>query len=152
MTFEATNPLTKGAIRQRIWDHMEKNNLANFPRPVHHRIPNFKGANTAGEKVVAMDVFKIAKTVKVNPDKPQEWVRYKTLEQNKTLLVPTPRLRNGLFNKILPPVGANTAVLKKCATREGITNYSTAIGLDHKVVIDLIVIGSVGVSIKGKNH
>ena len=129
---------------------MERNDLANFPRPVHHRIPNFKGANTAGEKVVAMDVFKKAKTIKVNPDKPQELVRYKTLKDRKALLVPTPRLKNGLFNRIVPPPGADTAMLKRCATKEGITNHSTPVGLDHKINIDVIVIGSVAVSSKGR--
>ncbi|XP_038662222.1 methenyltetrahydrofolate synthase domain-containing protein isoform X4 [Scyliorhinus canicula] len=34
---------SKWDIRQKVWDYMEENNLANFPRPVHHRIPNFKG-------------------------------------------------------------------------------------------------------------
>ena len=149
MSTQAANSVTKGGIRQRIWDHIEKNNLANFPRPVHNRIPNFKGANAAGEKVVVLDAFKKAETVKVNPDKPQEFVRYKTLEERKVLLVPTPRLKNGLFNRIVPPSGANTAMLKRCATREGITNYSTPVGLDHKVKVDLIVIGSVAVSSKG---
>ena len=149
MSAQAANTTTKAAIRQRIWDYIEKNDLANFPRPVHHRIPNFKGANAAGEKLVAMEIFKKAKTVKVNPDKPQEWVRYKTLEENKTLLVPTPRLKTGLFNRIVPPVGAETAMLKRCAGREGITNYSTPVGLEHKVNVDLIVIGSVAVSPKG---
>ncbi|KAL9958954.1 hypothetical protein ACROYT_G036032 [Oculina patagonica] len=149
MSAQAASTSTKAAIRQRIWDYIERNDLANFPRPVHHRIPNFKGANAAGEKVVAMEIFKKARTVKVNPDKPQEWVRYKTLEEKKILLVPTPRLKTGLFNRIIPPPGANTAMLKRCATREGITNYSTPVGLEHKVNIDLIVIGSVAVSPKG---
>ena len=149
MSAQVSNATTKAAMRQRIWDYIEKNDLANFPRPVHHRIPNFKGANAAGEKVVAMDIFKKAKTVKVNPDKPQEWVRYKTLEERKLLLVPTPRLKTGLFNRIVPPPGSDTAMLKRCATREGITNYSTPVGLEHKVNIDLIVIGSVAVSPKG---
>lgn len=149
MNAQAANTITKDAIRQRIWDHIERNDLANFPRPVHHRIPNFKGANAAGEKVVAMDAFKKSKTVKVNPDKPQEFVRYKALEERKVLLVPTPRLKNGLFNRIIPPAGANTSMLKRCATREGIINYSTPVGLDHKVNIDVIVIGSVAVSSKG---
>lgn len=121
-----------------------------YPRPVHHRIPNFKGANAAGEKVVAMETFKNAKTVKVNPDKLQEFVRCKALEENKVLLVPTPRLKNGLFNRIVPPFDGNTATLKKCATKEGITNHSTPVGLDHRVNIDLIVIGSVAVSTKGR--
>ena len=141
--------VTKASIRQKIWNYLEENNLANFPRPVHHRIPNFKGANTAAEKVAMMDIFKKARTVKVNPDKPQEWVRYKSLEERKSLLVPTPRLRQGLFNKIVPPDVSNNEILKRCATREAIAKFSKPIGLDHKVSIDLIVIGSVAVTKSG---
>lgn len=110
-----TSSITKASIRQKIWNYLEVNNLANFPRPVHHRIPNFKGSNAAAEKVTMMDVFKKARTIKVNPDKPQEWVRYKTLEERKILLVPTPKLRQGLFNKIIPPDKSNTDMLKRCA-------------------------------------
>ena len=150
MANEEVIATTKAEIRQRIWDYIEKNDLANFPRPVHHRIPNFKGAIAAGEKLILMEEFKKARTVKVNPDKPQEIIRYKALEERKTLLVPTPRLRNGLFNRIVPPSNANAALLKRCATREGITNYSRPVGLDYTGNIDLIVIGSVAVSTKGE--
>lgn len=34
--------VSKQDIREQIWDYMESENLADFPRPVHHRIPNFK--------------------------------------------------------------------------------------------------------------
>lgn len=34
--------VSKQDIREQIWDYMEARNLADFPRPVHHRIPNFK--------------------------------------------------------------------------------------------------------------
>uniref|UniRef100_A0A2I2Z8A8 Methenyltetrahydrofolate synthetase domain containing n=1 Tax=Gorilla gorilla gorilla TaxID=9595 RepID=A0A2I2Z8A8_GORGO len=67
--------VSKQDIREQIWGYMESQNLADFPRPVHHRIPNFKS--------------------------------------KKTLLVPTPRLRTGLFNKITPPPGATKDILRK---------------------------------------
>lgn len=38
---------SKWDIRQKVWDFIEGKNLANFPRPVHNRIPNFK-ASTRG--------------------------------------------------------------------------------------------------------
>jgi 5-formyltetrahydrofolate cyclo-ligase len=41
----------KWIIRKRIWDLMERNNFAQNPRPVHHRIPNFVGASIAADKV-----------------------------------------------------------------------------------------------------
>ncbi|XP_032140510.1 methenyltetrahydrofolate synthase domain-containing protein isoform X3 [Sapajus apella] len=103
--------VSKQDIREHIWDYMESQNLADFPRPVHHRIPNFKN--------------------------------------KKTLLVPTPRLRTGLFNKITPPPGATKDILRKCATSQGVRNYSVPIGLDSRVLVDLVVVGSVAVSEKG---
>lgn len=41
----------KWVIRKRIWDLMEARNVAQNPRPVHHRIPNFVGSSTAAQKV-----------------------------------------------------------------------------------------------------
>lgn len=41
----------KWAIRKRIWDALEAQNVAEQPRPVHHRIPNFKGAAAAADRV-----------------------------------------------------------------------------------------------------
>ena len=115
---------TKASIRQKVWECMEKNDIANFPRPVYNRIPNFKGANLAGQKVIELDEFKLAKTVKVNPDKPQEEVRYHVLDQNKSLIVPTPRLSKGLFNRLSNEPGSDKESIRKLASREGIDKKS----------------------------
>lgn len=40
--------VSKQDIREQIWDYMEARNLADFPRPVHHRIPNFKVLKPSG--------------------------------------------------------------------------------------------------------
>nr|XP_019790650.1 methenyltetrahydrofolate synthase domain-containing protein isoform X6 [Tursiops truncatus] len=141
--------VSKQDIREQIWDYMEARNLADFPRPVHHRIPNFKGASRAAEHFPRLQAFKMARTIKVNPDAPQKNARFFVLNSKKTLLVPTPRLRTGLFNKITPPPGATKDILRKCATSQGVRNYSTPVGLDSRVLVDLVVVGSVAVSEKG---
>lgn len=41
----------KWAIRKKIWDMMEEKNYARPPRPVHHRIPNFDGADKAANRL-----------------------------------------------------------------------------------------------------
>ena len=138
-------PLTKQIIRKKVWDFIEANNLANFPRPVYNRIPNFKGAAKAGSKVGELEEFKKAGTIKVNPDKPQEEVRYQVLSHRKTLLVPTPRLRQGLFNKLLNNENFPKQHLKKLASRQGIDVHSVPIPLDTKLNINVVVIGSVAV-------
>ncbi|CAO2609707.1 Methenyltetrahydrofolate synthase domain-containing protein [Lemmus lemmus] len=128
---------------------MESHDLADFPRPVHHRIPNFKGASRAAEHFPHLHAFSVARTIKVNPDAPQRNARFLVLESKKTLLVPTPRLRTGLFNKITPPPGATKDILRKCATSQGVRNFSIPVDLDSSVLVDLIVVGSVAVSEKG---
>uniref|UniRef100_A0A803TZT7 Methenyltetrahydrofolate synthase domain-containing protein n=1 Tax=Anolis carolinensis TaxID=28377 RepID=A0A803TZT7_ANOCA len=164
-----SSSVSKADIRQNVWDFMEANNLADFPRPVHHRIPNFKGASSAsarlpdlgefqkaqtgsfkmGCSIEAWGVFDKAREVKVDPDKPLEGIRLAALQARKTLLVPTPRLRTGLFNRIVPPPGATKEMLRKCATSQGVRDYSVPVGLDAKVQVDLVVVGSVAVSEKG---
>ncbi|XP_033638791.1 methenyltetrahydrofolate synthase domain-containing protein-like [Asterias rubens] len=141
--------ITKASIRQKVWDFLEAKNIACFPRPVHHRIPNFQGAAAANERLKQLDAFQRAKTVKVNPDKPQEHARFLTLEARKTLLVPTPRLRTGLFNQIVPPSNPNKDDLRKCSTSQGVKQFSFPIGLDSKIIVDIVIIGSVAVSRKG---
>ncbi|XP_016283333.1 methenyltetrahydrofolate synthase domain-containing protein isoform X3 [Monodelphis domestica] len=141
--------ISKQEIREKIWDYMEAQNIADFPRPVHHRIPNFKGSYEACQNIRELDAYSRMQEVKVDPDKPLEGVRLMVLQGRKTLLVPTPRLRTGLFNKIVPPPGATKEILRRCATSQGVKNYSVPIGLDSRIIVDLIVVGSVAVSEKG---
>ncbi|KAM8945978.1 methenyltetrahydrofolate synthase domain-containing protein [Pelodytes ibericus] len=140
---------SKWDIRQKVWDYIENNNLADFPRPVHHRIPNFKASRQACHNINRLEVFARSVEVKVDPDKPLEGVRLASLMAQKTLLVPTPRLRTGLFNKITPPPGASKEVLRICSTSQGVKDYSIPMGLDAQVKVDLVVVGSVAVSEKG---
>ncbi|TKS70080.1 Methenyltetrahydrofolate synthase domain-containing protein [Collichthys lucidus] len=137
---------TKWDIRQKVWDYIEENNLANFPRPVHNRIPNFKAACA---KVSQLEAFTQTAEVKVDPDKPLEGARLAVLQARKTLLVPTPRLRTGLFNNITPPQGASKEQLRICSSSQGVKDFSVPVGLDAKVKVDLVVVGSVAVSEKG---
>ncbi|NXT81653.1 MTHSD protein, partial [Zapornia atra] len=140
---------SKQDVRQKVWDYLEASGLAAFPRPVHRRIPNFKGSHQACCSIKELDAFNRASEIKVDPDKPLEGVRLAALQARKTLLVPTPRLRAGLFNRIVPPPGATKEILRICATSQGIKEYSVPVGLDGKARVDLVVIGSVAVSEEG---
>lgn len=137
----------KWRIRKRIWDLMEHENIASHPRPVHHRIPNFVGAAAAAAKLASLPAFQAANCVKVNPDTPQKQVRYLTLQGNKKLLTPQPRLRSGFFSELevssLPP-----GVMAEACTSAGVAKYGKSLGLDAKLKVDLIVIGSVAVNPK----
>ncbi|NXO45458.1 MTHSD protein, partial [Locustella ochotensis] len=140
---------SKRDIREKVWEHLEASGLAEFPRPVHGRIPNFKGSLQACGSLGALPAFCRAREVKVDPDKPLEGARLAALQARKTLLVPTPRLRTGLFNRIVPPPGASREILRRCATSQGVKDFSVPVGLDGKAQVDLVVVGSVAVSEKG---
>ncbi|XP_027923337.1 5-formyltetrahydrofolate cyclo-ligase-like protein COG0212 [Vigna unguiculata] len=142
---EAADPKAwKWVIRKRIWDMMEARNFANNPRPVHHRIPNFVGAPVAAQKMRELDVFQVAQCVKVNPDSPQKQVRFLTLSDGKKLLTPQPRLRTGFFS-VLESSMLTLDTMKEACTSVGVAKHGRPIGLDEKIKVDLIVIGSVAV-------
>uniref|UniRef100_A0A0C9QVL0 TSA: Wollemia nobilis Ref_Wollemi_Transcript_5574_1258 transcribed RNA sequence n=1 Tax=Wollemia nobilis TaxID=56998 RepID=A0A0C9QVL0_9CONI len=134
----------KWEIRKRIWDLMERENIAQFPRPVHHRIPNFVGAAAAAEMLASLQAFATAQIVKVNPDTPQKQVRYLTLSGGKKLLTPQPRLRTGFFSILDATMFPQGAINEAC-TSAGVAKYGKPIDLDAKLKVDLIVIGSVAV-------
>jgi len=135
----------KWAIRKRVWDYLEENDLAANPRPVHHRIPNFVGAELTARQVELLPEFQRARWVKVNPDSPQKEVRAAVLRAGKMLLVPQPRLRTGFFSVLDPGKIEPSKYLYAC-TQQGVVDYGEPIDLDAKIKVDLIVIGSVAVS------
>lgn len=141
--------VTKQSIRRKVWHFLEKNDLAYFPRPVYGRIPNFKGSPEAAQNLSELDIFKGACTIKVTPDKPQEAVRFLVLEARKNLLVPIPGLRSGLLLHVVPPPDASKQELKVAASHQGSEQWGKPVGLDAKVKVDLIVLGSVAVSKEG---
>ncbi|XP_068658515.1 5-formyltetrahydrofolate cyclo-ligase-like protein COG0212 [Aristolochia californica] len=137
----------KWRIRKRIWNLMEAENIAQNPRPVHHRIPNFVGAALAAKRLGELEAFRAAACVKVNPDSPQKQVRFLTLSGGKKLLTPQPRLRTGFFS-VLDPQNLPSGGINQACTSAGAANFGKPIGLDEKIKVDLIVIGSVAVDPK----
>ena len=135
----------KWTIRKRIWDLMEAEDIARQPRPVHHRIPNFDGAEIAAERLAELPEFQDAQCVKVNPDTPQKAVRYRVLDEGKTLLTPQPRLRTGFFSTLqadtLPPdLSMSDVVVSK-----GVAKHGQPVTLHDKDTVDLVVVGSTAV-------
>jgi 5-formyltetrahydrofolate cyclo-ligase len=114
---------------------MEKNDIANFPRPVYSRIPNFKGAQAAAQLFATLPEYQSARTVQVSPDKPQDEVRYLVLDQNKDLIVPTPGLAKGLFNRLTVEPGSTKERVRQLASRQGIDELSKPIPMASRSVV-----------------
>jgi len=142
-----SNARTKDEIRKAIWNYLEQQDLARFPRPVYNRIPNFVGSGIAAEKIKELREFKEANVIKVNPDSPQAMVRRIVLETGRTLLMPTPRLRGGFLKVDPSQIGRQAS--RKASSIAGAFRIGEKISLSKLPKIDLIVAGSVAVSLDG---
>ena len=129
----------KWVIRKRIWDYMEDNDIARFPRPVHHRIPNFDGAEEAAARLATLPEFEAARCVKVNPDTPQRAVRHLVLERGKTLLTPQPRLRTGFFSTLSVADNLAEGSVAELTNKRALKRHSRR---PRRRAVDLVVVGS----------
>uniref|UniRef100_A0A7J2U3V1 5-formyltetrahydrofolate cyclo-ligase n=1 Tax=Ignisphaera aggregans TaxID=334771 RepID=A0A7J2U3V1_9CREN len=136
------------SLRQKIWREMEEKNIARFPRPVYGRIPNFVGAEQAAEKLINTDIFKHAQVVKVSPDSPQKPVREAVLRRGKILVMPTPRISRGFL--LLDPRRISSVLYSVATTIQGAFRYGAPIHPSEMPEVDLVVVGSVAVSIYGE--
>ena len=137
----------KQAIREGVWRKLDALGISTFPRPVRGRIPNVKDADAAAERLAATPEWRSATVVKVNPDAPQRGVRHRALKDGKVLLMPTPRLREGFL--LLDPAGLPARRLFEASSIKGAFALGTPIGLDDLPRIDLMVFGSVAVTLDG---
>ncbi len=137
----------KEDIRMRIWRLLEEKNIARFPRPVYGRIPNFAGAEKAATRIIKLDEWIKAETVKANPDSPQKPLRYYALLHGKKLVMATPRLRNGFL--LLDPRNIPPSRYEYAATIKGAFKYGRLLRLQEIPVIDLVVTGCVAVDKHG---
>lgn len=137
----------KARIRKRIWDLLEELDIAAFPRPVHGRIPNFKGADTASSRLTLLKEWNNAHVIKSNPDSPQYYIRLRALEEEKLLIMATPRLLNGFI--ILDPRRIQPSRYSTAATIKGAFKYGYFIRLRDIPKVDLIVTGCVAVDKRG---
>ncbi len=136
----------KKLIRAKVWDLLEKEGVALFPKPIKGRIPNFRGAERAAINLTLQSEWRKSDVIFVNPDSPQRYVRMLGLIQGKLIIMATPRLREGFI--ILNPRKILPANYEKASTIRGAFKYGKKIGLKLPK-IDLKVTGSVAVDLNG---
>lgn len=137
---------TKDEIRKRVWDYMERHNIARFPRPVHGRIPNFEGAERAAEKLTATDEWRDAKVIKSNPDSAQQPIRERALSGAKMLHMAVPRLSE---EKCFIELRVDKSLARRASTIKGAFEYGRHVAIPEMSKVDLIVAGSVAVNRDG---
>ncbi|MFS8117573.1 MAG: 5-formyltetrahydrofolate cyclo-ligase [Microcoleus sp.] len=80
----------KDQLRSEIWSLL-KQQAASIGDPFGH-IPNFVGAQVAAENLANLPIWQQAKSIKCNPDSPQNPVRLRALQDGKRLYMAVPRL------------------------------------------------------------
>ncbi len=134
----------KQLLRERIWSEMGRLRIAVFPLPCRDRIPNFRGAEAAAERLCQLEEWKNAKVVFVNPDSPQRKVRENALKDEKTLIVASPRLKKGFM--LIDPAKVKGKE-HFASTIKGAFKFGARVQEFPK--LDLVVEGSVAVDMYG---
>ena len=135
--------MTKDELRERIWDHLEREGLARFPFPPHGRIPNFENHREAADRLADTEAWQQASTLKCNPDAPQLPVRRRGLRDGKTIYMAVPRLRESQPFLRLDPEEVDD--IDAATTVSGSSEHGVPVDPEELPQIDLIVAGSVAV-------
>ncbi|MFB6139887.1 MAG: 5-formyltetrahydrofolate cyclo-ligase [Halosimplex sp.] len=139
--------MDKQSLRERVWDDLADSGEARFPFPPHGRIPNFAGADAAAERLAGLPEWAAADRLKANPDAPQLPVRRRALEAGKTVYMAVPCLRDErCFYRLDPGALADPDA---AATVSGVDDHAEQVGPDAVDRVDLVVVGSVAVSLDG---
>jgi len=137
----------KQALRERVWRALEEAGEALFPG-AWGRIPNFRGAQEAAERLRQLPLWRQARVLKCNPDLPQLPLRRAALREGKTVYMAVPRLRQLECFLELEPQRLGT-MASRAATIGGAFRYGRPVHPRDLPPIDLVVCGSVAVDRQG---
>jgi 5-formyltetrahydrofolate cyclo-ligase len=138
----------KDALRKKTWAALEDSGDARFPGTVG-RIPNFRGAEAAADRLMETDVWKRATRIKVNPDSPHRPVRHRALKQGKRLYVAVPKLAEAIPFLELDPAVIPSNRWWHATSIGGAAELGRPCPPEEVEALDLIVTGCVGVTRQG---
>jgi 5-formyltetrahydrofolate cyclo-ligase len=149
MAKRTDSTFSKSVVREKVWERLQQLRLARFPFPIKGRIPNFKGAEAAVERLTKSAFYQKAKVLKCNPDSPQRPLRQRALEDGKLVFMAVPRLRKEKCFICLDPKQIDREYFRKAASISGAEKFGKPVSPWDMPPIDLIVAGSVAVSESG---
>lgn len=135
-------------MRERIWSRFEDSGEVLFPG-ARGKIPNFRGAAAAADRLAATPEWRRARVVKCNPDSPQRPVRLRALREGKVVYMAVPRLAEAKCFWRLDPSRLEPRDLPAAATIRGASRFGRPARPRDLPHVDLIVAGSVAVNRQG---
>ncbi|MBX2798209.1 MAG: 5-formyltetrahydrofolate cyclo-ligase [Myxococcales bacterium] len=138
----------KTALRKATWQALIDSGDARFPGTLG-RIPNFKGAEAAADRLAATEAFQRATRVKCNPDSPHRPVRHRVLKAGKVLVMAVPKLADERAFWILDPEELAPEQLWPASSIRGAAKLGRPATPEEVGHIDLICTGCVAVTQQG---
>ncbi|GAA1958871.1 5-formyltetrahydrofolate cyclo-ligase [Amycolatopsis minnesotensis] len=135
---------SKRAVREQIWETLDRAGAVNPPGASGH-IPSFVGADTAANRLAALEVWQDALVIKANPDKAQLPVRTQALRDQKLLYMAVPAIAATNPFYLLDPArhGIDAAASKRAA------EVARTVGPAEMRPVDIVVCGTVAVDHRG---
>ncbi|MFD7238978.1 5-formyltetrahydrofolate cyclo-ligase [Streptomyces syringium] len=137
----------KQRVRQRVWGALDAASAA-YDDTTHGRIPNFKGADQAAERLAALPAWQAATTVKAVPDKAQLSVRARALAEGKTVYMAVPKLATPRPFYLLDPAALTVPPAEAASSRIA-ASVAPTVDVDGLRPIQVVVLGSVAVNRDG---
>jgi 5-formyltetrahydrofolate cyclo-ligase len=135
----------KENLRNQIWDLIKENGISKRPQGDYGRIPNFKGAKIAAERLSRTIEWVNSEIIFCSPDSAQKHVRELALKHNKDLIMATPKIENGYL--LIKGEFMENGEAKIASTIKGAFKYGESIfEIPH---VDMVIEGSVAVDMKG---
>jgi 5-formyltetrahydrofolate cyclo-ligase len=128
---------TKEKLRQEIWDLLFNKKISLRNNGDYNKIPNFKGSDLAAKRLSQTIEWDESNVIFSSPDSAQIPLRKYALNDGKTLIMATPKIKNGYL--IMNPENIDNHEF--AATIDGAYKYGEFINELPK--IDLVVEGSV---------
>ena len=139
--------IDKEGARELVWSAMEEAGAAHT-KDVHGRIPHFRGAEEAAQLLFRLPVWREARVLKGNPDKPQRPLRQRALEEGKIVYMAVPRLKQEqCFVELDPAVMGGSPA--EASTISGAFRYGKLVSVEEMRPVDLVISGSVAVNRMG---
>ena len=137
----------KQHVRTQVWNALDAANAVHDDT-AHGRIPNFKGAEQAANRLAEHPTWQHARTIKAVPDKAQHPVRTRALTEGKTVYMAVPKLATAKPFYLLDPANLTIPPHEAALSRTAATHAPT-VEVDALRPIDVVVLGSVAVNTTG---
>lgn len=137
----------KQRVRERVWGLPDSADAVH-DASVHGRIPNFKGAEQAADRLAELSQWRAAQIIKAVPDKAQLPVRVRALTEAKTVFMAVPKLADARPFYLLDPAALAVPPVEAASSKVA-ASIAPKVAVDALRPVDLVVVGSVAVNRAG---